>query len=183
MPEALCSIAQGFLFVHILAGKVVRLMMEKQTEQEIWRRVRGPGGPTAEEAILPERLEALIVEQRADAAALRELSGRLRGPQAAALSRMAVQAGKRAQELTTLHYLLTGRRLRLQTPRRPSLGPLPEALRATWLRMRQTERAFAGLQTEFSAYEDDFGHYVLELRANSRTLAATLQGQLQDTKP
>ena len=64
MPEALCSIAQGFLFVHILAGKVVRLMMEKQTEQEIWRRVRGPGGPTAEEAILPERLEALIVEQR-----------------------------------------------------------------------------------------------------------------------
>ncbi|MBQ1371832.1 MAG: hypothetical protein IIY70_02760, partial [Oscillospiraceae bacterium] len=86
-------------------------------------------------------------------------------------------------ELTTLHYLLTGRRLRLQTPRRPPQGPLPEALRAAWLRMRQTERAFTGLQAEFSDYEEDFSRYARDIRSNSRTLSEALQAQLQDAKP
>ena len=40
-------------------------MMDLQSEQAVWRRVKGPG-PGAEEALLPERLEALILEERTD---------------------------------------------------------------------------------------------------------------------
>ena len=50
--QALCATAQSLSFAHIMARKVVQVM-EKQIEQEVWRRVRGPGGPTAEEALLP----------------------------------------------------------------------------------------------------------------------------------
>lgn len=157
--------------------------MEKQMEQEVWRRVRGPGGPTAEQAILPERLEALILEQRSDAAALRALSNRLRGPQRTAIQRMSAQTEARASELTTLHYLLTGRRLRLQTPRPPAPGPLPEALRAAYLRTRQAERAFSGLQSEFADYAEDFGRFVRQTQADGRMLTQTLQAQLHDSRP
>ena len=113
--------------------------MEKQIEQEVWRRVRGPGGPTAEEALLPERLEALIVEQQAEAAELRSIARRLRGQQSAALTRIAAGVEARVRALTTLHYLLTGRRLRLQPPGAKANAPVSEALRSLSLRLRQTE--------------------------------------------
>ena len=153
--------------------------MDLQTEQAIWARVKETGGMTAEQAVLPERLEALILEQRADAASLQALSRRMRGQGSAALGRMARRCEARAQKLTTLHYLLTGRRLRLQAPKRPPQGPLPEALRQAWLRNRQTVRAFASLGEEFSDYAEDFGAAAADSRTDGRTLEGLLRQQMR----
>ena len=103
--------------------------MDLQTEQAVWRRVKGPGAVTAEEAVLPERLEALILQEQADAAALRTLARRMGGQENAVLTRAAAGTEARARDLTALHFLLTGRRLRLKTPPVNPSGPLPEALR------------------------------------------------------
>ena len=152
--------------------------MEKQIEQEVWRRVRGPGGPTAEEALLPERLEALIVEQQAEAAELRSIARRLRGQQSAALTRIAAGVEARVRALTTLHYLLTGRRLRLQPPGAKANAPVSEALRSLSLRLRQTERAYVGLQGEFADYAEDFERFARQTRTDGRSVTERLQAQL-----
>ena len=153
--------------------------MDLQTEQAVWSRVKGPGGMTAEEALLPERLEALVLEQRAEAARLRALSGRVRGQGSAALARMARRSDARAGSLTALHYLLTGRRLRLQTPRLPKPGPMPEPLREACLSTRQTARAFEALSREFSDYAEDFGGYAAEVKSDARVLTELLKDQLR----
>ena len=152
--------------------------MEKQIEREVWRRVRGPGGPTAEEALLPERLEALIVEQQAEAAELRSIARRLRGQQSAALTRIAAGVEARVRALTTLHYLLTGRRLRLQPPGAKANAPVSEALRSLSLRLRQTERAYVGLQGEFADYAEDFERFARQTRTDGRSVTERLQAQL-----
>ena len=152
--------------------------MEKQIEQEVWRRVRGPGGPTAEEALLPERLEALIVEQQAEAAELRSIARRLRGQQSAALTRIAAGVEARVRALTTLHYLLPGRRLRLQPPGAKANAPVSEALRSLSLRLRQTERAYVGLQGEFADYAEDFERFARQTRTDGRSVTELLQAQL-----
>ena len=98
--------------------------MTRETEQAIWSRVRGPGAMNAETALLPERLEQLILDQKRNAAQLRQLSRRLSGPGRALLMRMAGESDDRARELTAVHYLLTGRRLRLQPkPAGSARGP------------------------------------------------------------
>lgn len=153
--------------------------MDLQTEQAVWRRVKGPGGMTAEEALLPERLEALILEQQADAASLQALSRRMRGQASAALSRMAQRTNARAQRLTTLHYLLTGRRLRLQTPKLPRPDPLPEALREAWLRTRQAAKAYDALREEFSDFAEEFADDGAEVKSSGRTLEGLLRQQMQ----
>ncbi|MBO4418492.1 MAG: hypothetical protein J5789_01505 [Oscillospiraceae bacterium] len=153
--------------------------MDLQTEQAVWRRVKGPGDMTAQEAVLPERLEALILEQRAEAAELRALARRMRGQGSAALNRMGARAETRVRALTTLHYLLTGRQLRIQPPRLPPKGPLPEALREAYLRSRQAARSFEALGKEFSDYEEDFADYAADTKSDSRSLAGLLQQQMR----
>lgn len=153
--------------------------MDLQTEQAVWARVKQPGAVTAEQAVLPERLEALILEQRVDAASLQALSRRVRGQNAAALSRMARRTEARAQKLTTLHYLLTGRRLRLRAPKLPNASPLPEALREAWLRNRQASRALDALREEFSDYADDFAEAAANTRSDARTLEGLLRQQMR----
>ena len=153
--------------------------MDLQTEQAVWSRVKAPGGMPAEEALLPERLEALILEERSLAVSLRGLSSRLRGPRRDELSRLAARNEARARSLTTLHYLLTGRRLRLQPPRLPKPGPLPEALREACLRTRQSTRAYQALAQEFSAYEEDFARYADQTRADVRGLTGLMEQQLR----
>ena len=155
--------------------------MDLQTEQAVWRRVRGPGNMTAEEAVLPERLEALILEQQSLAAAQRELARRMRGSQSAAMSRMAGLTMAQARELIALHYMLTGRALRLQTPRPQLPGPMPEALRETWQRLRQTTRTYESLETEFGDYANDFSRFSRQTRDHARALMEVMQ-QLQSNR-
>lgn len=164
-------------------GRKVVYWMDTQTERAVWQRVRGPGGMTAEEAVLPERLEALILEQRVDAAELRALSGSLRGQGRAALNRLANRAEARAGELTTLHYLLTGRQLRLRAPKPQRPGPLPEALRQACLRSRQNERSFAALGGEFSDYASDFSRFSREAKDQTGTLMQLLQTAVRAQGP
>ena len=151
--------------------------MDQQREQAVWQRVRGPGGLTAEEAVLPERLEALILEQQADAAMLQALSGRVRGAGRAALSRAAAGTRTQARELNTLHYLLTGRMLRLQTPPLPKAAPLPEALREACLRLRRSAQAFESLKAEFADYWEEFTRFAGQTHARSRALLRLLGEQ------
>ena len=153
--------------------------MDLQTEQAIWRRVKGPGGMTAEEGLLPERLEALILEERSAAAALTALSRRMGGRERSVPARMARQAEARAAQNVTLHYLLTGRRLRLQPARPPVQGPLPEALRQACLQARQTALAYESLQREFRDYEAEFGRYAAQAREDARALTGLLEQQLR----
>ena len=158
--------------------------MDLQTEQEVWRRVKGPGGMRAEDAVLPERLEALILEQRADSAALQALSRQMRGQGSTVLSRMAQRTKRRAQKLTTLHFLLTGRRLRVRNPAKlPAAGPLPEALREAWLRNKQAARAYDALREEFSDYAEEFADYASEVKSDGRTLSGILAQQMREAAP
>ena len=152
--------------------------MDLQTEQAVWRRVKGPGAVTAEEALLPERLEALILQEQADAAALRGLSRRMNGPESAALSRIAAAADSRAKELTALHSLLTGRRLRMKVPPVRNSGPVPEALREICLRMEQTAKAYKSLETEFADRAELFSRYARDSRDQARTLLSQLKNHL-----
>ena len=156
-------------------------MMDLQSEQAVWRRVKGPG-PGAEEALLPERLEALILEERSLARSLRGLGRRLRGPRSGSLNRLAARAEARAGAMTTLHYLLTGRRLRLQTPPPGKPEPLAEALRGLCLRLRQSARAYEALAQEFSAWGEDFGGYSGQAAADARSLSALLEQQLRPVR-
>ena len=157
--------------------------MDLQTEQAVWRRVKAPGGMSAEEAVLPERLDALILEQRADSATLRALSRQIRGQGSATLSRMAQRTEARTQKLTTLHYLLTGRRLRLQNPKLPPTGPLPEALREAWLRNRQAARAYDALREEFADYAEAFSVYAADVKSDGRALEGILRQQMRESAP
>lgn len=156
--------------------------MDLQSEQAVWRRVRGPGNMTAEEAVLPERLEAVTLEQQALAAYLRGLSGKLRGPRSAAAAAMARQTEQSVRELTALHYLLTGRRFQPRPPRQELPAPLPEALRQACLRTKQTGLAFDALQAEFSAYGTEFGRMAALAREHSRRLMELLRLSMQEAR-
>ena len=157
--------------------------MDLQREREVWQRVKGPSPVTAGEALLPEKLEALILEQRAQAAGLRAAARRMRGPGSGELGRIAARTEARAGELTTLHYMLTGRRLRLQPPRLPAPGPLPETLRSLCLGMRESARAFGSLQKEFDAYAGDLARFSEGIQADSRRLLELLRAQLDRPGP
>ena len=152
--------------------------MDQQSEQAVWRRVKAKGSVTAEEALLPERLEALILQERADAAALRMLSRRMGGQGSAPVSRAAASSEARARTLVTLHYLLSGRRLRLQTPPCGKQDDLPEALRQASLRMEQTAAAYASLAKEFPERGELFSGLSCQARGQYRALTARLQSLL-----
>lgn len=152
--------------------------MDLQTEQAVWRRVKGPGAVTAEEAVLPERLEALIFQEQADASSLRVLARRLSGKGSAALSRIAAETDARTRELTALHYLLTGRRLRLNAPPVKPPAALPDALREACLRMEQTARTYGSLAEEFSDRAELFSRFARQSREQAQTLLNQLKNRL-----
>jgi len=152
--------------------------MDLQTEQAVWRRVRGPGGVTAREALLPEKLEALILEEQSRAQELRALSGRMNGPQRGRLSRIAARSEARSRSLGALHYLLTGRRLRLQKAPLPRPAPTPEALRQAALSLREAVRSYESLAREFEDYAQDFSRYADETRSQLAAVTDILQSRL-----
>lgn len=153
--------------------------MDRETEQEIWRRVRQPGSVNAEEALLPERLENLILEQRLNANGLKTLADRMGGTDRQVFLRMSSENENRARELTTLHYLLTGRRLRLKQQEVPIPKPLPEALREVYFRQQQSARDFRNLAREFDGYGELFERLGSEAQRQSRLIMQTLQGKLK----
>lgn len=153
--------------------------MDRETEQEIWRRVRQPGSMNAEEALLPERLEDLILEQRLNAGGLKTLAGRMTGTERQVFMRMASENENRASELAALHYLLTGRRLRLKQPEVPIPKPLPEALREVYFRQQQSARDFRNLAREFDGYGELFERLGAEAVRHSRLVMQALQGKLK----
>lgn len=152
--------------------------MDLQTEQAVWRRVKGPGAATAEEALLPERLEALVLQEQTDAARLQSLAKRIKGQGSGVMNRIAAETEARARELTALHYLLTGRRLRLKTPPPGAPGPLPEALRELCLRMEQTAKAYRSLEAEFSDRAELFARFARQSREQAGRLLSQLQSHL-----
>ena len=151
--------------------------MDYQAEEAVWRRVRGPG-PTAEEALLPQRLEALALELMGEEEALKRLSRRLGGSQGAAVSRLASQLRAGTRDLTTLHYLLTGRRLRLKPPAAAPSGSVTEALRLACLRAAQSARAFRGLAEEFQEQAEELKRYAQDSEARQRSLTRILRSRL-----
>ena len=154
--------------------------MDYQSEQAVWRRVKAGGSVSAEEALLPERLEALILQERADAASLRRLARRMGGRGSAAVTRAAASAESRARRLLTLHYLLSGRQLRLQTPPCPKQGTPLEALREASLRMEQTAKSYEALAEEFPERSRLFAELGCQSRGQYRALATQLQALLCD---
>ena len=153
--------------------------MNRETELEIWNRVRGPGLLNAEQALLPERLEQAILDQKQNAAELRQLSRRFGGRDGGRLSRMAAQNDAGARELTALHYLLTGRRLRLMPKSEPLPRDLPEALRQACLRQQQAAKSFAALGREFSEWADTFSRMERAARSRFEDLSRLMEAQLR----
>ena len=152
--------------------------MDQQTEQAVWRRVNALGSVTAEEALLPERLEALILQERGDAAALRQLARCMGGQGSAAILRAAAGTEARARSLVTLHYLLTGRQLRLQTPPCGKPGDRMEALRQASLRMDRSAGTYAKLAEEFPDRSQLFSELGCQCRSQYRALTAQLRSLL-----
>ncbi len=152
--------------------------MDHQTEQAVWRRVNAVGSVTAEEALLPERLEALLLQERADAASLRQLSRSMNGTGSAAVARVAAKTEARTRTLVTLHYLLTGRRLRPQTPPCGKPGETLEALRAASLRMEQTVKTYERLAEEFPERKALFSELGCQSRGQYRALTVQIQTML-----
>lgn len=153
--------------------------MTRETEQAIWSRVRGPGAMNAEQALLPERLEQLVLDQKQNAEQIRQLSGRLSGPGRGQLARMAGESDDRARELTALHYLLTGRRLRLRPKPEPLPRDLPEALRTVFLRQQEAARSFAALSGEFSDWAETFSRMERDSRSGMDRIARLLRAQMR----
>ena len=151
--------------------------MDYQAEEAVWRRVRGPG-PTAEQTLLPQRLEALALELMAEEESLRRLSRRLGGSQGAAVSRLASQLRAGTRELTTLHYLLTGCRLRLKAPAPAPSGSVTEVLRLACLRAAQSARAFRSLGEEFREHAEEMNRCARDSEARQRSLTRILQSRL-----
>lgn len=152
--------------------------MNPQTEREVWSRVRAPGQITAEESVLPERLEALVSAERENAAELRAASGRLRGGERAAFLRMANEDEACASELCTMHYLMTGRRLRIRAEAARLPQDLPEALRRLWQRQREAAEAYEALSRDFSAYAASFQKYARRSQKQMARISAALRGKL-----
>ena len=153
--------------------------MNYETEQAVWRRVRGPGEElSAGKALLPERLEALLLEEQATEAQLRALARRTGGNRSRVLQRLANRTGKRIGELSALHFLLTGRRLRLKPPAFPGKVTFPDSLRAVWLRQQQSARAYDSLAKEFREEAQELETWSSGIRADNRQLASLLQGRM-----
>ena len=154
--------------------------MEEDREWSVWNRVLNPGGPTAEEALLPERLETLITEQRSGAVVLRRLAERLRGQERQVFLRMAADGESRARELTAFHFLLSGRRLRLRRPCPAVPADLPEALREAYLRQRDAARAVHALAADYACCAELLLPMEKELSLDQRRILHTIQGLLTE---
>ena len=152
--------------------------MDMQTEQAVWRRVKGPGSMTAEEAVLPERLEALLIQELATISFLRLLSGKMRGQASTALFQIVKKTENRTRELTAMHFLMTGRTLRIKTPPVSVPDSISDALRVACLRMKQTAKSYEGLSAEFANSAEDFSRYVRQTQEQAGTLLGLLRNQL-----
>ena len=152
--------------------------MNQETEQNVWRRVQGGNSLPADRALLPERLEQMYLEQRMLAESLGDLARRSGGSDRAVLNRLASENADRARELRTLHYLLTGRQLKLKLPREPGREPMEEALRRAYQAQRQAARSFRLLEREFSEYEEDFSAMAREADRHSRLISRVLNRKL-----
>ena len=152
--------------------------MDRETEREVWRRVQRPGGLPAEQALLPEQLERMILEQKMNAVELRSLAGRLNGQERRAFFRMAAENDNRAKELTTLHYLLTGRSLRLKLPPQSPIGDVTEGLRRAFFRQKQSASGFSELARQFESYADQLARMANQAQNHSDRIRRTLQTRL-----
>ncbi len=153
--------------------------MDPETEREIWRRVQQTDRLNAEEILLPERLERTIQEQRTLTALLLRTARRLGGGERTALLRMAAGTRSAAEELTTLHYLLTGRELRLKAMPLPPTAPVREELRELCLRIRRSAKEMNALAADFSAYADQFRAQEQVLKRAERGVSDVLKGKLR----
>lgn len=153
--------------------------MNRESEQEVWRRVQSTGGMTADQALLPERLEAMLLEQNLLTAELKAVSGRAQGSDRAMLNRMVGECGDRSRELRTLYYLLTGRQLRLKQQAPPRPEPFPEALRRIYHGQRQAARGFRQLEREFTDYGEQFSAMAREADRHGRQITLILQRKLE----
>ena len=106
------------------------------------------------------------------------MSRRVSGARSGRLSRIAAQCEARSRSLRTLHYLLSGRRLRLQSPPLPRPAPLSEALRQAALDLRQTAQSYESLEREFEDYAKDFARYAAETRSQLAAVIEILQAHL-----
>ena len=153
--------------------------MDPEKEREIWRRVQRNDTLNAEETLLPQRLESDIQEQRRLSSHLLRTAGMLRGGERTVFQRMARDTASGADRLTTLHYLLTGRILRLRALPLPPKRPLPEELRSLYFSVRQSAKEMSALAGEFAEFSDLFREREQALIGAERKISAVLQGKIR----
>ena len=153
--------------------------MNPETEREIWRRVQQTERLNAEEILLPERLETAIQEQRLLSELLVRAAQRLPKGARSGLLQSAAQLRDGVRSLTTLHYLLTGRRLRLHPLPTPPAEPVPSELRRIWARLKKASGETALLERDFQEYAEDLRDRRIVLDRARRSVSEALKGNLR----
>ena len=144
-------------------------------ERAVWERVQSTGTLTAENALLPERLTALIEGEKKTAAECTQLACRLSGSAGMATRRIRAQAEGRARHLAALHFLLTGKRTYIKPPQIPFHKNLCEALREHCLSMLALQEQYAKVAAEFPAHAKAMDRLSLSLRNDLRTATSILE--------
>ena len=155
------------------------ICMDPETEREIWRRVQQTDRLNAEEILLPEKLEQAIQDQRTLTALLIRTARRLPNGDRSALLRIAADTRSGTEELSTLHYLLTGRQLRLRPRPLPPQKPVREELRDLYHRFRSAAGEAGAIAGQFSDYADRLRERERQLTLAARGISTVLKGKLR----
>ena len=150
----------------------------RETDRQIWARVRESGTLTAEQALLPERLTALMAQEKTLAAACRQLEARLFGTGCNAVRRIRAQSENRVRRLKTQMYLRSGLRADPQSSSTPFYALLCEALRAACLLAQTLQTQYLKTAEEFPGEAEMLSPLAAELGCNLKMLTALLQRSL-----
>lgn len=152
--------------------------MSEQNDRLIWERVTAKNNLTAEQALLPEYLIALITKEKNCAAAYHQLAARLSGAESNTMRRLKAQAENRVRQLNTHYFLLTGMRAGVKPETVPFHSELCDALREQCLSMLALQTQYEKTLCDFPTHTDALKPLSAELRQNLRTVTGTLQKRL-----
>lgn len=163
-------------------------LTEKQT-QRVWSRVMNaqavsaaaletdqtPGTADPADALTPEKLLALIADERADSALYAHLASRMKGRAQAELRRLSQQEACHARKLAAVYFLKTGRKACPDRLPAPCVTCINETLRQRYYEEHEAHTAYAALAEQAGTYRCLFQTLSEEECAHAQTLLCLLQ--------
>lgn len=159
-------------------GEGVWCKLDRQTEHSVWERVGARPCLTAAQALLPERLTALMQREITGAAACRQLAARLSGTDGASLRRLQAQAQARVRQLNALRFLYTGLRAEIKPANIAFHSAVCDALREEGLLLAALQEQYEKTAEEFPTQAEQLTALCTQVRQNLRSLTDVLQRHL-----